>query len=226
MDIDTTSGKGAHEKILHQFKRGGADILLGTQMIAKGLDFANVSLVGVINADIGLTLPDFRSAERIFQLMTQVAGRPGRIRSQGRVVIQTSLENHYAIKHARTHNYTGFYQQELAYRKERGYPPFTRLIKIGINAAEKRQAIHKSAQIIKLLKKRNIESFNIIGPAPSPLIRLNNKYRWHIIIKINLNQDPTGKITRHELRKILWPLFNTSGIREQVYIDVDPVDMM
>ncbi len=226
MDIDTTSGKGAHERILNQFKRGGADVLLGTQMIAKGLDFDNVSLVGVINADIGLTLPDFRSAERIFQLMTQVAGRPGRTRSQGRVVIQTRLENHYAIKHARSHDYKGFYQQESIYRDEIGYPPFTRLIKIGINTTEKQQAIQKSAQIITLLKKRNKEFFNIIGPAPSPLIRLNNKYRWHIIVKINLDQDPTGKFTRHELRKMLWPFLNSSGTGEQVYIDVDPVDMM
>ena len=195
-------------------------------MIAKGLDFDNVSLVGVINADIGLTLPDFRSAERVFQLMTQVAGRPGRTKSQGRVVIQTCMENHYAIKHARSHDYKGFYQQESAYRKERDYPPFTRLIKIGINTTEKQQAIQKSTQIITILKKRNKEFFTIIGPAPSPLIRLNNKYRWHIIIKINLIQDPTGKYTRHELRKILWSLLNGSGMKDQVYIDVDPVDMM
>ncbi len=226
MDIDTTTGKGAHEKILQQFKSGGADVLLGTQMIAKGLDFENVSLVGVINADIGLTLPDFRSAERIFQLLTQVAGRPGRSKSQGRVVIQTGIENHYAIRYARSHDYLGFYLRESEYREEQQYPPATRLIKIGINSAQKHQAIQKSTQIINILKRRKKKFFSIIGPAPSPFIRLNNKYRWHILVKINLNQDPTGKNTRNELRKILTPIISSSNEKEQVYIDVDPVDMM
>jgi primosomal protein N' (replication factor Y) len=226
MDIDTTSGKGAHEKILQQFKNRGADILLGTQMISKGLDFENVSLVGVINADIGLTLPDFRSAERIFQLLTQVAGRPGRSKSQGRVVIQTSMENHYAIIYARTHDYHGFYKCESEYREERHYPPITRLIKIGINSKQKQQAAQRSTQILNILKKNKKRYFKIIGPAPSPLIKLNNKYRWHILVKIDLNHDPTGRLTRKVLRNLLVPFMSTSKDKDQVYVDVDPIDMM
>jgi primosomal protein N' (replication factor Y) len=226
MDIDTTAGKGKHANILQKFKNGAADVLLGTQMISKGLDFENVSLVGVINADIGLTLPDFRSSERIFQLLTQVAGRPGRTKSRGRVIIQTALENHYAIKFARKHDYIGFFEHEFAYRRESGYPPCKRLIKIGISAADKQQAVHISTQIIKQLRRMNRKIYSIIGPAPSARMKIKNKYRWQIIIKINIDVDPNGRKTRNELRRILTPLIKGPAEKEQIYIDVDPLELL
>jgi len=132
----------------------------------------------------------------------------------------------YAIAFARTHDYRGFYDREFAYRRECGYPPISRIIKIGINANEKHQAVEKSRQIIRLLKMRQKSFFTIVGPAPSPLIKLNNKYRWHILIKINPLQDPSGKYTRGELRKKLMTLLNASSDKEQIFIDVDPIDMM
>jgi len=226
MDIDSTSGRGAHEKILRQFKAGDADILLGTQMIAKGLDFENVSLVGVISADIGLTLPDFRSAERIFQLLTQVAGRPGRKNRQGKVIIQTAVEGHYTIHFARSHNYDGFYQVETGFRHESQYPPFGRLIKLGISAAEKKDAPRIAGEIARKLSNLNQDHFRIIGPAPSPLARLNNKYRWQIILKINRKKDPSAKHTRQLLRRTLSSYLSSPANSTQVYVDVDPVHLM
>ncbi len=124
MDVDTTKKKGAHEDLLERFGRGEADILLGTQMIAKGLDFPNVTLVGVLNADTALNLPDFRSSERTFQLLTQVAGRAGRADKEGEVLIQTYNPNHYAIAFAKEQDYEGFYRYEMDIRKNLGYPPY------------------------------------------------------------------------------------------------------
>jgi primosomal protein N' (replication factor Y) len=226
MDMDTTSAKGAHEKILKQFRDGQADILLGTQMIAKGLDFENVSLVGVISAEIGLILPDFRSAERIFQLLTQVAGRPGRKNKQGKVIIQTTMDNHYAIRFARKHDYNGFYALESEYRRESEYPPFGRLVKIGITAAEKQEAARIAADIIKKLSKLKQNVFRAIGPAPSPVARLKNRYRWQIILKINQRTDPAGKNSRHLLRQSLNPYLTVPADRLHVYVDVDPLNLM
>ncbi|MCK4753591.1 MAG: primosomal protein N' [Calditrichia bacterium] len=226
MDFDTTSMKNAHENILKRFKDGKADILLGTQMIAKGLDFENVSLVGVISADIGLTLPDFRSAERIFQLLTQVAGRAGRKRKQGEVVIQTSMENHYAIQFARKHDFKGFYAQESVYRKESGYPPFTRLIKIGISSDDVREVNRMARDIVLRLKKYSNGNYTVIGPAPAPVIRLKNKYRWQVLLKVHGQKDQSRKKVRALLKSALeQPVFSKKG-SQTVSIDVDPMDMM
>ena len=226
MDIDTTSGKNAHENILTRFKDGKADILLGTQMIAKGLDFENVSLVGVISADIGLTLPDFRSAERIFQLLTQVAGRSGRKTKQGEVVIQTGMENHYAIQFAKNHDYKGFYAQEIKYRSEAGYPPFTRLIKIGITPEDVNEINQLARDLILRLKKISNHYYTVVGPAPAPMARLKNKYRWQVLLKVNLDKDRSGKKTRVLLKSVLsQPVFNKKG-SQNISVDVDPVDMM
>ena len=226
MDFDTTSMKNAHENILKRFKDGKADILLGTQMIAKGLDFENVSLVGVISADIGLTLPDFRSAERIFQLLTQVAGRAGRKRKQGEVVIQTSMENHYAIQFARKHDFKGFYAQESVYRKESGYPPFTRLIKIGISSDDVREVNRMAGNIVLRLKKYSNGNYTVIGPAPAPVTRLKNKYRWQVLLKVHGQKDQSRKKVRALLKSVLeQPVFSKKG-SQTVSIDVDPMDMM
>jgi len=226
MDIDTTTEKNAHETLLKRFKDGHADILLGTQMIAKGLDFENVSLVGVISADIGLTLPDFRSAERIFQLLTQVAGRAGRKTKQGEVVIQTGMEDHYAIQYARNHDFKGFYAQESIYRKEAGYPPFARLIKIGITSDNMREVNRLSRDIVSKLKIHSNDYFTIFGPAPSPVARLNNKYRWQILLKVDTQKDRSGKKMRKILKTVLeQPVFSKKG-SQNILVDVDPIDMM
>ncbi|MCK4559316.1 MAG: primosomal protein N' [Calditrichia bacterium] len=226
MDFDTTSMKNAHENILKRFKDGKADILLGTQMIAKGLDFENVSLVGVISADIGLTLPDFRSAERIFQLLTQVAGRAGRKRKQGEVVIQTRMENHYAIQFARKHDFKGFYAQESVYRKESGYPPFTRLIKIGISSDDVREVNRMARDIVSRLKKYSNGYYTVVGPAPAPVTRLKNKYRWQVLLKVHVQKDRSRKKVRTLLKSALeQPVFSKKG-SQTVSIDVDPMDMM
>ncbi len=226
MDIDTTSVKGAHDRILHSFKEGHADILLGTQMISKGLDFENVSLVGVISADIGITLPDFRTGERVFQLLTQVAGRSGRKKKRGEVVIQTGMKNHYAIKYARRHDYHGFYHAERDYREESNYPPFSKIIKIGITAADKRIASQSAQKITALLRKRKQIWFAVIGPAPSPVARIKNNYRWQILLKINLIKDPTGKQTRKFVRNSVGRQLYIRKKGFGVMVDVDPIEMM
>jgi len=226
MDIDTTSGKNAHETLLKKFKEGHADILLGTQMIAKGLDFENVSLVGVISADIGLTLPDFRSAERIFQLLTQVAGRAGRKLKQGEVIIQTGMENHYAIQYAKNHDFKGFYAQESIFRKEAGYPPFARLIKIGITSESMREVNQISRSIVSRLKFHSNDYYTVFGPAPAPIVRLNKKYRWQILLKVDIKKDRTGKKVRRLLKTVLeQPVFGKRG-SQSISVDVDPIDMM
>jgi primosomal protein N' (replication factor Y) len=226
MDIDTTSEKNAHETLLKRFKDGHADILLGTQMIAKGLDFENVSLVGVISADIGLTLPDFRSSERIFQLLTQVAGRAGRKTKRGEVVIQTGMENHYAIQYAKNHDFKGFYAQESSYRKEAGYPPFARLIKIGISSDNMKEVNQMSRDIVSRLKINSNDYYTVLGPAPAPVARLKNKYRWQILLKVNIQKDRSGVKVRKLLKTVLdQPVFSKKG-SQNISVDVDPIDMM
>jgi primosomal protein N' (replication factor Y) len=226
MDIDTTSIKNSHGSILKKFKEHKADILLGTQMIAKGLDFENVTLVGVISADIGLTLPDFRSAERIFQLLTQVAGRAGRQRKQGEVIIQTNMANHYAIQYAKNHDFNGFYAQEAAYRKEAGYPPFTRMVKLGISSENVTEVNKIARDIVKQLKKYSDGYYSVIGPAPAPVFRLKNKYRWQVLLKVDVQKDGTGKIVRQHLRSVLNGPDISKKATQNLSIDVDPISMM
>ena len=226
MDVDTTTKKNAHETILNRFKDQKADILLGTQMIAKGLDFENVYLVGVISADIGLTLPDFRSSENIFQLLTQVAGRAGRKIKRGKVIIQTGMENHYAIQFAKRHDFEGFYHQESAFRREASYPPFTRLINIGISSDNHKKVNIISKEIAKRLKNYSYDFYSVIGPAPAPMIRLKNKYRWQILLKIDSHKDPSGKRIRTLLKNALDTEFLNKIGAKTIVIDVDPIDML
>ncbi len=180
MDVDTTSRKGAHEAIWRAFSRGQADVLVGTQMIAKGLHFPGVTLVGVMSADTSLHFPDFRAAERTFQLLTQVAGRAGRGSEPGRVVIQTYSPEHYSIRAAQTHDYETFFAQELAYRRRVAYPPLTSLVRILITSEDEQDAIREAALISRVCASEGIE---VIGPAPAPLSRLKNRFRWHILLK-------------------------------------------
>ena len=182
MDFDTTSRKGAHEKMISAFKNHEYDILLGTQIVAKGLDFSNVTLVGVINADTSLNIPDFRSSENTFSLLSQVAGRSGRSEKSGEVIIQTYNPEHYAISYTKTHDYIGFYNKEMEIRKTLKYPPFYFLCHIKISGKDM-EYIFKEAEKIKRALVRNLVNTSVLGPTPSTIFRVNNIYRYGIILK-------------------------------------------
>jgi primosomal protein N' (replication factor Y) len=186
-DRDTTRERGAHEIILDHFREGRADVLIGTQMVAKGLDLPLVTLVGVVSADVGLNLPDFRSAERVFQVLTQVAGRAGRSALGGQVIIQSYEPEHYAIQAAARHDYAGFYEHELAQRRKLAYPPYARLVRLTYrhtktDAAET-EARRAAALIEARLKAREARATVLIGPAPCFFERINGEYRWQIVLR-------------------------------------------
>ncbi len=190
-DAETTRRKGAHEEILSQFTAHEADILIGTQMLAKGLDLPLVTLVGVILAEVGLNLPDFRATERTFQVLTQVAGRAGRSPLGGKVILQTYVPDNYAIRAAAGHDYSTFYQREMAYRRELRYPPFTRLVRLEYRHHDPREAETAARALAKHLRKMIREEkpqIEMIGPAPCFFSRAYGKYRWHIILR---GPDPT-----------------------------------
>ncbi len=189
LDLDSTSRKGSHEKILGAFRRREIDILIGTQMISKGLDFPNVTLVGIISVDGALTLPDFRGAERAFQLVTQVAGRAGRGETEGHVLLQTFDPGHYSIMAATGHDYEGFYEEEILLRKEFHYPPFTNLISLnfsGKNENEVAAYAGKMAEMIRyILKGKGINELQdvLLGPNESVITKINENYRYQILLK-------------------------------------------
>ena len=183
MDVDTTSRKGSHEKLLTAFEEGKADILLGTQMIAKGLDFPNITLVGVLSADTMLHLPDFRSSEKTFQLLTQVSGRAGRHELAGEVVIQTYSPEHYSIELAGQQDYDQFYQKEMMIRKIHRYPPFYYLALITVSHEELMKVVDVTEKISVTLSSRLSKGAHILGPVASPIPRINNKYRYQCIVK-------------------------------------------
>ena len=182
MDYDTTSKKGAHEKMLEEFRDGSYDILLGTQMVAKGLDFPNVTLVGVINADTSLNIPDFRSSENTFSLLNQVAGRSGRSNKEGRVILQTFNPDHYAISYTKEHSYLEFYQKEMEIRRKLKYPPYFFLCNIRVVGRDANY-IFGEAMKIKRSLERNLDNVIILGPNGANVFKVNNNYRYNIILK-------------------------------------------
>lgn len=227
MDQDVTTRKHSHEKILEQFRSGGSDILIGTKMISKGLDFERVSLVGIISADQGLNFPDFRSSEKVFQLLTQAAGRAGRGASSGEVVIQTFDPNHYIFKYLHSHDYLNFYEKELENRKLLNYPPFSRLCLIRIVGDQEKTVSQYSQKIAKFLWSTNPErKFQVLGPAPAPLFKLKNKYRYHILIKQSKEVDPSMSYLRQLLKQRLYKQKEVLKWPVQIQIDVDPVEIM
>jgi primosomal protein N' (replication factor Y) len=185
-DTETTRTKGAHEQILTHFSNHNADILIGTQMLAKGLDLPLVTLVGVILAEVGLNLPDYHATERTFQTLTQVAGRAGRSPLGGKVVLQTYQPNNYAIRAAARHDFTGFYAQEMAYRRDLGYPPFKRLVRLEYrhydSTKAEKAASEMGGHIQNLIEKQN-RRIEMIGPAPCFFQRLYGRYRWQIVLR-------------------------------------------
>ena len=189
MDVDTTRKKGSHQALLDQFGRGKADILLGTQMIAKGLDFPNVTLVGVLNADTALNLPDFRSSERTFQLLTQVAGRAGRAEKAGQVLIQSYNPQHYAIRFAKDQDYEGFYAYEMGIRRQLGYPPYYFTIGITLSHKKEEEVVKRAYEVMNILRSGLSDTSHILGPTPKPIARTHNLYHYQILIKYRLEDE-------------------------------------
>ncbi len=222
MDSDTMRARNAHEKALTAFERGDVQILLGTQMIAKGLDFPNVTLVGVISADTILNLPDFRASERTFQLISQVAGRTGRGTKGGRVVVQSFNPRHYSITYAAAHDYDGFAKKELEYRKQLNYPPFGKLARIVFRSRKEDKAREKSSVVAEKLKeitKTNGGNLEILGPSPAPVTKINDMFRWHLLIRSQNHSH-----IHDALQKISDMLKPSKSV--QAIVDVDPYMML
>jgi len=230
MDRDTTSAKGAHNKILKQFESGEADILLGTQMVAKGLDFPRVTLVGVISADTQMLLPDFRASEGTFQLLTQVSGRAGRSNLAGEVIIQTLQPDHYSLKHVILHDSRGFYREELEYRRELDYPPFSRIVLLEFSGERENEVQHHAKKFAEFLVMHNQQNrFIVLGPADAAIPKIKNVYRKHVVVKDLKSSDPSGSFLRSALLKAkaqyeASPIVSNRKIK--MIIDVDPQGMM
>lgn len=226
MDVDTTSAKWSHHDILERVERREIDILLGTQMIAKGLDFPNVTLVGVVNADVAMNLPDFRASERTFQLLTQVAGRAGRGDRAGEVIVQTALPQHYAIRCALTHDYRGFSQRELDERREPGYPPYTRLANVVISGTDERVVEDVAAEAAgwsrdAIARDASGAAVRLIGPAPCPIDRIRDRWRWHFLLR-SASARALGVVC-HKLQTEFRPP-KKAGLR--LILDRDPVTLL
>lgn len=224
MDVDTTSGKWAHHAILGRVERGEVDVLMGTQMIAKGLDFPRVTLVGVINADVGIHLPDFRASERTFQLLSQVAGRAGRRVLEGEVIVQTSLPEHYAIQAALAHDYEGFAERELTERRRPAYPPWVRLANVVLSSPDSESAAAAAERAVAWLSPRltlnGPRAVEIIGPAPAPIERLHGRWRWHFLLRAGA----VGALT--EACRSLVEGFSPAGTDVRLALDRDPVALL
>ncbi|NIA14224.1 MAG: primosomal protein N' [Nitrospiraceae bacterium] len=222
MDADTTSGKGGHAKILGRFANGDIDILLGTQMIAKGHDYPGVTLVGVINADTGLSIPDFRAAEQSFQLLTQVAGRAGRGDRPGTVIIQTFRPNHYAVQAASHHDYAAFYAREIAERRAAAYPPFRRMANLAIEAEDPQHAQRAAALLHRIVREQiqahNFRGVEVLGPSPASVYRVKKKYRWNLglLSKSAKRLNILTRATRDDLAQ------RAATSKIQLKVDLDP----
>ena len=222
MDKDTTTKKGSHGEILQQFARQEASILIGTQMVAKGFDFPNVSLVGILNADTALNFPDFRSAERTVQLLIQVSGRAGRGNIPGEVILQTYSPNNPAILASMTHNYEMFACNELKERAELGYPPLTNLVRIIIAGEEPLTVENYIRELVSIFHSQK-SGFAVIGPAPAPIERLRGKYRWHFLVKTP-NPLRAGEIGQKIQQLWASSFKKKKGI--SIVVDVDPLNLL
>jgi primosomal protein N' (replication factor Y) len=218
LDRDTVTRKGSYENIIRSFISGSADILIGTQMVTKGLDIGSVTLVGVVAADIGLNLPDFRAAEHTFQLLTQVAGRAGRHKLAGKVVVQTYNPDHYAIEYASKYDYEGFYEEEIKTRKTLGYPPFGSLINVIVYGESEKNVEQVSKELVKFLKKR-LPADEVFGPAKAPIVKLKNNYRYQILLK---GKDIEN--IRKAVVESVGSIVKLGGVR--ISVDIDPYNML
>ncbi|MEK6583339.1 MAG: primosomal protein N', partial [Nitrospirota bacterium] len=233
MDRDTTTKRGAHMRIFQSMKNKEADILIGTQMVTKGLDLPDITLVGVLLADATLHLPDFRSGERTFQFLTQVAGRAGRGTKGGEVIVQTFNPDHYAIRHASGHDFMGFYSDESSFRKALGYPPFKRLVRLLIKGNNKDHVTSSSERLKEILVRNSAEGIDILGPVSAPFSKIRGKHRWHIIIK-GKDAKTLNRIVRKSLEELKRQRQGHSttesalGVNKsaQVEVDIDPLSLL
>jgi primosomal protein N' (replication factor Y) len=225
MDADSTTRKDAHQKILDAFKSRQIDILVGTQMIAKGLDFPNVTLVGVISADTALNLPDFRAGERSFNLLTQVAGRSGRGNAGGDVIIQTYMPKHYSVQASKTHDYLSFYRQEIAYREELAYPPLTHAATLLLRGEVETEVISLAKLLLERLKTIQTQRFpdvEIRGPVPAPLSKIMGKFRWHFFLR-HTSVENVREFLRQAFYSDASPRIPTNI---DMVVDIDPVTVL
>ena len=225
LDRDTTSRRGTLAHLLSAWRKNEIDILVGTQMVTKGHDIPGVTLVGVLLADISLNLPDFRAAERTFQLLTQVAGRTGRGSENGRVIVQTYRPQHYSVRLAASHNFSRFAEKELRYREDLSYPPFVRMINIrleGLDQGRVKSLAEHLAQALHSLCQEQKEAPVLLGPAPAPIERLKGRYRWHLLLKGR--QSHTLHALVRKGKEMILVRAKAQGIR--VIVDVDPYSMM
>jgi len=221
LDRDTVRGKEDFERVLGALDAGELDLLVGTQMIAKGHDVHGVTLVGVVGADIALGLPDFRAAERTFQLLTQVAGRAGRGQTPGKVVLQTYFPDHYAVQYAAQHDFAGFYEKELRFRSWMHYPPYSALANVLVRSDKLDEALEWSGTLGKWFEKTRHEGVRVLGPAAAPILRLKRDYRYHFVLK-----SPSREKLNTVLRAMLAYAVSQKIPRTQVIVDVDALWLM
>jgi len=221
LDRDTVRGHEDFERTLNALSEGELDLLVGTQMIAKGHDIHGVTLVGVVGADSALGLPDFRAAERTFQLLTQVAGRAGRGQSPGKVILQTYFQDHYAVQYAAHHDFTGFYEKELRFRSWMHYPPYSALANVLIRSDKLDEALQWSGTLGKWFEQNRHEGVRVLGPATAPIMRLKRDYRYHFVLK-----SPSREKLNTTLRAMLTYANQQKIPRTQVIVDVDALWLM
>jgi primosomal protein N' (replication factor Y) len=221
MDRDTVRGREDFERVLGALDAGEIDLLVGTQMIAKGHDFHGVTLVGVVGADIALGLPDFRAAERTFQLLTQVAGRAGRGNTPGKVVLQTYFPDHYAVQYAKAHDFVGFYEKELRFRNWMHYPPYASLANVLIRSDKLDEALQSSGTLGRWFEQTRHEGVRVLGPAAAPILRLKRDYRYHFVLK-----SPSREKLNTVLRAMLAHAASQKIPRTQIIVDVDALWLM
>jgi len=225
MDRDTTGQRGAQERLVRQWEKGEIDVLVGTQMITKGHDVSGVTLVGAVLADLSLNLPDFRAAERTFQLLSQVAGRAGRGNDPGRVIIQTYTPDHYVFQHVRSHDYKSFFAAEVEFRRALNYPPFSRLVHLRLEGPGAEEIENKAKGLANWLRAEcrkqpaAYTGIEVLGPAPAPIARLRGRYRWQILLKGKKSPALLGLAGR---AKMTVPRSN----RARLHVDVDPYNML
>ncbi|MDT0679763.1 primosomal protein N' [Staphylococcus chromogenes] len=222
MDVDTTTQKGSHEKMLRQFGEGEGDILLGTQMIAKGLDFPNITLVGVLNADTLLNLPDFRASERTFQLLTQVAGRAGRHEKTGEVIIQTYNPDHYAIQDVKSNDYLNFYQKEMRFRQIGQYPPYYYLINFTITHENMKKVLQAATHVHQILIQHLSDKAFILGPSAAAIPKINHEHRFQVLVKYKSEPSLVHALT------YLDDYYHEQYVKDKLAlkIDIHPYNMM
>ena len=223
MDVDSTGGKWSHHRILERVGAGTVDVLVGTQMIAKGLDFPRVTVVGVVDADVALNLPDFRAAERTFDLLTQVAGRTGRGPLGGRVIVQTRAPAHHAVVYAARHDVRGFMGTEVAERRTPPYPPHVQLVNAVVSGSDERAVARSAGGVADwlraLLAARPELGASVLGPAPCPIERIRERWRWHLLIKA-AEPGPLTRLVRYLVARAPVP----GGVR--LVVDRDPVSLL